>query len=131
MGLTISKVAAEVGVNVETIRFYERKGLIKQPPKPTQGFRQYPIETVQRIRFIKGSQALGFTLSEIASLLALNDTPCHQVQTLAEKKLNSVRKKIADLQSLEQALLAHLQQCQSNQDDSYCPIINALEPHND
>ena len=80
---TISMLAKELSVNVETIRFYERKGLIKQPPKPMQGYRHYPKETVNRIHFIKRSQELGFTLNEIEGLLALNDSPCSKVQELA------------------------------------------------
>ena len=80
---TISMLAKELSVNVETIRFYERKGLIKQAPKPMQGYRHYPKETVNRIHFIKRSQELGFTLNEIEGLLALNDSPCSKVQELA------------------------------------------------
>ena len=109
---TISMLAKELSVNVETIRFYERKGLIKQPPKPMQGYRHYPKETVNRIHFIKRSQELGFTLNEIEGLLALNDSPCSKVQELANKKLIAVQKKMADLLLLEHALEEHLGQCQ-------------------
>ncbi|WP_438819379.1 MerR family transcriptional regulator [Legionella taurinensis] len=87
---TISKVAKELDINVETIRFYERRGLIKQPSKPEIGYRHYPKEIVNRIRFIKRSQELGFTLDEIANLLNLNDRPCSLVQQLAEHKLIAV-----------------------------------------
>lgn len=125
---TISLLAKEVNVNVETIRFYERKGLIEQPQKPLQGYRHYPEETVNRIHFIKRSQELGFTLNEIAGLLALNDSPCSKVQELANKKLIAVQKKMADLLLLEQALEEHLRQCHSNVDDSRCPIIDSLQP---
>lgn len=128
MSRTISKVAKEIGINIETVRFYERKGLIEQPSKPLEGYRHYPIETVNRIRFIKRSQELGFTLSEIEGLLSLNDSPCIQVQELAQKKLIAIQKKQADLLLLEQALLEHLGQCQSNKDNTYCPIIDALQP---
>ena len=125
---TISMLAKELSVNVETIRFYERKGLIKQPPKPMQGYRHYPKETVSRIHFIKRSQELGFTLNEIEGLLALNDSPCSKVQELANKKLIAVQKKMADLLLLEHALEEHLGQCQNNDDDSHCPIIDSLQP---
>jgi len=128
MAKTISKVAKEIGINIETVRFYQRKGLINQPIKPAQGYRHYPEETVNRIRFIKRSQELGFTLSEIESLLVLNDSPCSQVQQLATQKLIAIQKKQADLQLLEQALIEHLNQCKSNKDDSHCPIIDALLP---
>jgi MerR family mercuric resistance operon transcriptional regulator len=128
MTRTISKVAKETGINIETVRFYERKGLIEQPAKPLQGYRHYPVETVNRIHFIKRLQALGFTLNEIEAMLALNDSPCHQVQALANKKLIDIQKKQADLLLLEKALLAHISQCKSNEDDTYCPIIDALQP---
>tara|TARA_R110001583_G_scaffold6774_8_gene34063 strand:- start:4021 stop:4404 length:384 start_codon:yes stop_codon:yes gene_type:complete len=123
---TISKVAKELGVNIETIRFYERKGLIEQPLKPEIGYRHYPKTTIHRIRFIKRSQELGFTLGEIANLLNLNDEPCNQVQEIAQDKLSAVQQKIADLHSLEKALKNLLNQCQSN-DDKHCPIIDSLQ----
>ncbi len=128
MPRTIGKLAKQAGVNIETIRFYERKGLIEQPAKPLSGYRHYPDETLRRIYFIKHSQALGFTLSEIGSLLQLNDMPCGQVQELAENKLLSVQQKIADLQSLQQALNKLLRQCENNKDKSCCPIIDSLQP---
>ncbi len=125
---TISKVAKELSINVETVRFYERRGLIEQPVKPEVGYRHYPDETVNRIRFIKRAQELGFTLEEIANLLILEDRPCSQVQDLAEHKLCAVKEKMADLRRLEKALKALLVQCHSNEDDSHCPIIDALQP---
>ncbi len=128
MSKTIGKIAKEIGINIETVRFYERKGLIKQPVKPMQGYRQYPIETINRIRFIRRSQELGFTLNEIESLLSLNDSPCRQVEELAKKKLVAVQTKQAALLLLEKALLEHIDQCQSNKDDTYCPIIDSLQP---
>tara|TARA_Y100001938_G_C7885720_1_gene327274 strand:- start:183 stop:569 length:387 start_codon:yes stop_codon:yes gene_type:complete len=128
MNRTISKLAKALNINVETVRFYERWGLITQPPKPDTGYRHYPEETVNRIRFIKRAQELGFTLDEISNLLSLNDYPCSQVQDLAELKLIAVKEKMADLRRLEKALKALLAQCQSNDDDSHCPIIDSLQP---
>ena len=128
MTRTISKVAEELAINIETVRFYERRGLIPQPPKPGLGYRHYPGETVNRIRFIKRAQELGFTLEEIANLLSLNDRPCAQVQELAEYKLSAVKEKMADLRRLEKALKVLLVQCHSNDDDSHCPIIDSLQP---
>jgi len=128
MTRTISKLAKELNINIETIRFYERKGLIKQPVKPAQGYRHYPDETLNRISFIKRAQELGFTLNEIAGLLSLNDHPCAQVQELAEAKLQTVQNKIKDLNRLENALQALLAQCQTNEDESKCPVIDALRP---
>ncbi|MBE4619100.1 Hg(II)-responsive transcriptional regulator [Vibrio navarrensis] len=128
MSRTISKVAKALEINIETVRFYERKGLITQPPKPYTGYRHYPDDTVNRIRFIKRAQELEFTLNEIANLLSLNDRPCSQVQDLAEHKLSAVKEKMADLKRLEKALKLLLSQCQSNDDDSHCPIIDSLQP---
>ena len=128
MTRSISKVAKELDINVETVRFYERRGLILQPTKPEVGYRHYPDDTVSRIRFIKRAQVLGFTLEEIANLLSLNDHPCGQVQELAEYKLSTVKEKMADLKRLESALMELLTQCNSNDDDSYCPIIDSLQP---
>lgn len=128
MSRTISKVAKELSINIETVRFYERRGLITQPPKPDTGYRHYPEDTVNRIRFIKRAQELGFTLDEITNLLSLNDRPCSQVQDLAEHKLSAVKEKMADLRRLEKALKALLAQCQSNDDDNHCPIIDSLQP---
>ena len=128
MTRTISKVAKELHINVETVRFYERRGLIEQPPKPEAGYREYPVDTVNRIHFIKRAQELGFTLDEITNLLSLNDRPCRQVQELAKQKLEAVKKKMTDLQSLEKALTTLLVQCQSNDDENHCPIIDSLQP---
>ncbi len=128
MAQTISKVAKILTINIETVRFYERRGLIEQPKKPAIGYRHYPDDTVSRIRFIKRSQELGFTLDEVANLLNLNDSPCGQVQKLAEHKLAAVKEKMGDLRRLEKAIKALLAQCQSNEDNSHCPIIDSLQP---
>jgi len=125
---TIGQVAKRLGIGIETIRFYQRRGLITQPAKPLSGYRRYPQQTVNRIRFIKRAQALGFTLDEIAHLLNLNDNPCNQVQSLAEHKLGLVNQKLADLQRLQQALGDMVARCQNNQDDSHCPLIDSLLP---
>ncbi|WP_041394369.1 Hg(II)-responsive transcriptional regulator [Photobacterium profundum] len=126
MTLTIGKLANAAGVNVETIRFYERKGLLVQPQKPTEGFRQYPSEVLQRLRFIKRAQELGFTLDEIINLLTLGDGDCLEVQSLAKQKLVLVSKKIADLQRLESNLSHLIDQCSSTSDLS-CPIVDSFK----
>ena len=128
MPRSISKLAKELSINVETVRFYERRGLIAQPAKPERGYRHYPEETLNRIRFIKRAQELGFTLDEIANLLSLNDHPCSQVSDLAEHKLNAVKEKMADLRRLEKSLNELLKQCHNNADESHCPIIDSLQP---
>lgn len=128
MTLTIGKVAKKLAINIETIRFYEKKGLINQPIKPEVGYRIYPEETIERITFIKNAQKLGFTLKEIQQLLLVNDQPCHQVESIARFKLKSVKEKISQLQSLQRALQTLVTQCESNQDDTICPIIDTLQP---
>ena len=126
--LTIGRLAKTAAVNIETIRYYERRGIIEQPPTPAQGFRTYPQETLERILFIKRSQELGFTLDEIANLLSLGDAHCLEVQEMAEGKLASVRDKIADLRRLETVLDNLVTQCRTNPDQSHCPIVEALLP---
>lgn len=128
MTRTISKVAKTLDINIETIRFYERRGLIQQPLKPEVGYRHYPDDTVNRIRFIKRAQELGFTLEEIDHLLSLDGRPCSQVQNLAEHKLSAVREKMANLRRLEKALNELLGQCHSNDDENHCPVIDSLQP---
>ena len=102
--ITISKAARLAGVGVETVRFYERKRLIGQPPKPKDsGFRDYPIETIRRIRFIRQAQELGFSLKEIDELLSLRADPstdCADVRTRAQTKLADVTEKITRLAPL-------------------------------
>ena len=106
--LTISKAAKNAGVSVETIRFYERKGLIEQPPKPLDtGFRFYPEETVQRVRFIRQAQELGFSLREIEELLSLRADPsadCSDVRERAVAKLEEVDQKMEQLGRIRSAL---------------------------
>ena len=128
MKRTIGQMAKVVGVNVETIRYYERRGLIEQPPKPTEGYRIYPKVTLERILFIKRAQELGFTLEKITNLLSLGDAPCLEVQELAEDKLHGVRAKINDLKRLEMVLDNLLVQCRTNPDETYCPIVESLQP---
>jgi len=129
--LTIGKLAQTAQVSVETIRYYERRGLITQPPKPAQGYRTYPKATLARLLFIKRAQELGFALEEIAKLLALGETHCAEVQTLAEGKLASVRAKINDLCRLERVLKDLVIQCRSNPDNTACPIVESLQPDSD
>lgn len=125
---TISQLAKELDLNLETIRFYERKGLIQQPAKPPQGYRHYSDSLLNQIRFIKRAQELGFTLNEVQNLLQLDQQPCHQVQVLTEHKLAVVQQKMADLQHLESALSQLLTECKNNDDPDGCPIIHSLQP---
>lgn len=126
--LTISQLAHAANVNVETVRYYERRGLIAQPAKPAVGYRRYSESALSRLRFIKRAQELGFTLEEIAHLLSLGTSPCSQVQDMAAQKLAGVHAKIADLRRLEKVLAELLTQCAVNPDRTHCPIIETLQP---
>lgn len=102
-GSTIARAAEAAGVGVETIRFYERRGLIAQPPKLVRGFRRYPAETVARVRFIRQAQELGFSLAEVQEFLDLEADPeaaCGTVRTQAEKKLAEVERRLARLEAI-------------------------------
>ena len=125
---TIGQLASAAGVNVETIRYYERRCLVSQPSKPAHGYRTYPKATLTRILFIKRAQELGFTLEEIHHLLSFGESHCTEVQELAERKLGSVRAKIQDLQHLEDVLAELVDQCQSNTQNAVCPIVESLQP---
>ena len=103
--LTIGVFAKAAGVNVETIRFYQRKGLLPEPDKPYGSIRRYGAADVTRVRFVKSAQRLGFSLDEIAELLRLDDgTHCEEASSLAEHKLQDVREKMADLARMEAVL---------------------------
>jgi len=103
-GLTISKLAKSADVNVETVRYYQRVGLITQPVKPAHGYRQYSQDIATRIRFIKRAQRLGFALKEIDELLMLDDGECQEAKELAVQKLSIIEKNIADLSAMKASL---------------------------
>jgi MerR family mercuric resistance operon transcriptional regulator len=125
--LTIGSLADEAGVNVETIRYYQRRGLMPEPDKPTHGHRRYAGDAVKRVRFIKRAQVLGFTLEEIDSLLELDDAhACAETRDLAAKKLQVIEDKLTDLKAMRKALTALMQQCDSGSPRGACPIIHAL-----
>lgn len=129
--LTISLAARQAGVGIETIRFYERKGLIKQPLKPCDGgYRNYPNETIQRIRFVRQAQELGFSLREVDELLALRadaGTDCADIRERAKIKQVEVETKIGQLQKMSSALQAVIAACPSRGGLEGCSIIEALE----
>ena len=125
--LTIGRVARAAGVNVETVRFYERKGLVEQPRSPEHGFRRYDHGVVDRIRFIKRAQELGFTLAEVDELLSLQDVgSCGDVRPVAEEKLAQVRAKLRDLHRVRRALEEYLVACEGTAPDASCPILDSL-----
>lgn len=129
--MKIGEVARRTGVGVETVRFYERRGLIAQPLKPSHGgFRSYPRETAERIRFIRQAQSLGFSLREIDELLALKTEPstdCADVRDHALAKQRDVDDKIAQLENMRVALQTLIDACPGKGTVHFCSIIEAFE----
>ncbi len=125
--MTIGRLATAAGVNVETIRYYQRRGLLDEPHKPFRGHRDYPHDAVNRLRFIKRAQALGFTLEEIASLLRLGDAGrCAETRELAAHKVVVIEEKLSDLAAIRDALTALMRQCEEGRTGGLCPIISLL-----
>lgn len=128
--LSIGAVAASAGVNVETIRFYQRKGLLPEPARSYGQIRRYGKPDVARVKFVKSAQRLGFSLDEIAGLLRLEDgTHCDEARVKAEQKLDDVRAKLRDLRRMESALRRLVADCCATQGTITCPLIAALHAH--
>lgn len=126
--LTIGALAAATNVNVETIRFYQRRGLLAQPQRMPGSIRRYGGGELSRLRFIKSAQRLGFSLDEIADLLTLEDgSGCARARAKAQAKLADIRQKLADLRSMEQALDALVSLCGTASGKVRCPLIAALD----
>jgi len=124
--LTIGKLAERAGVNVETIRYYQRRGLLDEPKKPLGGYRHYPPDTAKRVRFIKRAQALGFTLEEVAGLLRLDAaSACTETRELAAHKLALIEEKLAELTAMRKGLAALVSECDKG-GKRPCPIIQVL-----
>ncbi len=125
--LTIGQVAGQANVHVETIRYYQRLGLVPEPVRPLGGIRRYDQQAVTRLRFIKRSQQLGFTLDEVRSLLALEDGQnCRETRALAEKKLLAIEERLADLMRMQRLLKGLISECASGKRPRSCPIISTL-----
>lgn len=120
--LTIGFLAREAGVNIETIRYYQRLGLIEKPAKPPHGYRRYPLSVVERIKFIKRAQKFGFSLAEVAELLALGEGHCNDVRKQAESKRDRIIQQIDDLTCIKRSLDQLIQSCGKGNKD-HCPII--------
>ncbi|WP_175817703.1 Hg(II)-responsive transcriptional regulator [Burkholderia diffusa] len=130
--LTIGAVATAADVGVETIRFYQRKGLLSEPHKPYGGIRRYGAADVARVRFVKSAQRLGFSLDEVAELLKLEDgTHCAEASRLAEHKLNDIRAKLADLARMESILAQLVCACHTSNGHVSCPLIASLQETRD
>ena len=124
---TIGALADAAGVNVETVRFYQRKGLIPEPHRPPGGIRRYGEAELARVHFVKAAQRLGFSLDEVAELLMLDDgTQCAKARKLAEHKLQDVRVKLADLRHIESVLDRLVVRCRSAKGSVKCPLISSL-----
>jgi len=132
--LSIGKVAKKTGITVETIRFYEKRGLLKAPERTPSGFRQYSSEAVKRIRFIQHAKDAGFTLGEISELLTLRESAsdsCGLVQARAEIKLQDVENRLNELHLVKNALTELIARCKASDQMGECPILEALEPNDE
>jgi len=128
--LRIGEVARRAGVNVQTLRYYERRRLLEKPRRSPSGYRAYSPEIVRLLRFIKRAQDLGFTLSEVKSLIALRDVRGRrrgEVRAVAEARLHEIERKLARLQSMRGALRSLVESCGCCDDGPACPIIEALD----
>ena len=125
--LTIGKLAKAAGVSIETIRYYQRRDLLDEPPKPQGGHRRYPPDMANRVRFIKRAQVLGFTLSEVGGLLTLDEAcACTETRAMATRKLALLEQKISDLDTMRQVLVDLVRQCEAGDGGAVCPIIGVL-----
>ncbi|MBI1355726.1 MAG: MerR family transcriptional regulator [Acidobacteria bacterium] len=131
---TIGQAARAAGVNVETLRYYERRGLMPEPPRSRGNYRLYPEDSVRIVRFVKRAQELGFTLNEIRELLTLrsggDEVRCADVRAQASLKLRDIERKIRSLQTIRKALSQLVTQCSGSGPVAACPILEALEPEN-
>lgn len=125
MTLTIGQLAKNAEVTIETIRYYQRKGLLQEPDKPLTGYRHYPIETIAQIKFIKSAQQAGFTLKEILQLLSLDDRHCDAVRKLAAQKCQQIDKQITNLISLRNRLDALIKNCPIDSVTGRCSLIDS------
>ncbi len=134
MPLTIGQVATAADVNVQTIRYYERRGLVATPRRTASGYRQYTDDAVARLRFIKHAQELGFSLQEIQELLGLrvrHGAACDAVERKTRQKIDVVQQKIRDFQRMKRTLERLAAACAVRQPTAECPILEVLEDHAD
>ncbi|MFO0661471.1 MAG: heavy metal-responsive transcriptional regulator [Polyangiaceae bacterium] len=130
-GFTIGELARRCHVGVETIRFYERKGLLNQPKRPAQGYRRYPESNLERVLFLHRAKQLGFSLKEIGELLALRDekaADCRSIRERASSKVEVIEQRIASLQALLGELKTLVAACDGNAPLERCHILRALSP---
>jgi len=128
--LRIGEVAKQADVNIQTLRYYERCGVLEKPERTTSGYRSYPAETVRLIRFIKRAQSLGFTLSEIEGLITLREARGRrrsEIRSLAEAKICDIDRKLNQLQAMRDALQTLVESCACRDGRLACPILEALD----
>lgn len=128
--LSIGQLAKRAGVGVETVRFYEREGLLVEPQRRQSGYRQYQSDTVDRLLFIRRAKELGFTLKEIKELLSLrvdDDKTCADVRQQTKAKIADIEDRIRSLQRMKRALVKVTRQCSGSGPTSECPILESIE----
>lgn len=128
--LTIGQLARRAGVNLDTVRYYERRGLLAKPPRSAGGYRSFSEDTVKRLRFIRHAQEIGFTLKEIAELLRLQvdpDSTCGDVLGRAAAKSEAIDRKISHLKNMKRALKRLMTECARHLSSKQCSLIEALE----
>ena len=128
--LRIGEVARAAGVGLETVRFYERRGLVPAPPRRASGYRAYPPSSVARIRFIRTAKDLGFTLKEIEELLSLRVHPvrsCAKVRRLAVEKIDDIGRRLATLSRIRRTLRRLIAACDAHEPTADCPVLGALD----
>ena len=128
--LTIGDVARQAGVRIETLRYYEREGLVASPPRSVSNYRLYPEDTVRRVQFIKRAQELGFSLKEIKELLSLRVDPttsCADVRSRALEKITTIEEKLRALKAMKQSLMQLVEECSGQGEITDCPILASLD----
>jgi len=127
--MKIGELSKQSGVSIDTIRYYEQRGLIPEARRTASGYRQYSTEDVSRLKFIVQTKELGFTLEETGQLLALrtDDCNCAEVRAVAEAKANEIEVRIRKLSQMRQVLLSLAEQCEESSDTDPCPILKSLE----
>ena len=129
-GLTVNNLARQSGVNPQTVRYYEREGVLPRAPRTPGGYRAFPLDCVARVRFVKRAQELGFSLDEVKELLVLRDHPqtaCPDVLKRAEAKITSIAAKIRNLQAIRRQLVRLAKTCDGRPTRHACPLLEALE----
>ena len=130
--LTIGRLAKAAGVNVETIRYYQRRGLIAEPQKPLGGQRRYPASALDALTFVRRVQQLGFSLDEVKSLMALNHgSDCSEARLIAERKREALQSRIVELERMRSQLDGFISGCKRNKSRKPCPMVVALWQKND